>query len=82
MVVDPWNWVGKAASVPYDCMAAAAYGADGLIIEAHVNPKTGIGDDPKQAITPDVLARVIRDCKSIHAIHQQHHRAHAAAIAS
>jgi 3-deoxy-7-phosphoheptulonate synthase len=78
VIVDPSHSVGKAAYVPYACMAATAYGADGLIIEAHVNPKIGIGDDPKQAITPDVLARVIRDCKTIHAIQRQHHAAHVA----
>ena len=80
VVVDPSHSVGKAAYVPFACMAAAAYGADGLIIETHVNPKIGIGDDPKQAITPDVLARVIRDCKTIHAIHRQH--LHPVALAS
>jgi 3-deoxy-7-phosphoheptulonate synthase len=25
-----------------------------------VNPSHGIGDDPKQAVTPDVLASIIR----------------------
>ena len=74
IVVDPSHSVGKATYVPYACMAAAAYGADGLVIESHVNPKLGIGDDPKQAITPEVLAKVIRDCKTIHAIHDQHLR--------
>lgn len=74
VVVDPSHSVGKGTYVPFACMAAAAYGADGLIIETHVNPKVGIGDDPKQAITPDVLARVIRDCKTIHGIHHQHHQ--------
>jgi len=80
VVVDPSHSVGKGSYVPFACMAAAAYGADGLIIEAHVNPKLGIGDDPKQAITPDVLARVIRDCKTIHGIHRQH--LHPVALAS
>jgi 3-deoxy-7-phosphoheptulonate synthase len=75
VIVDPSHSVGKGTYVPFACMAAAAYGADGLIIESHVNPKAGIGDDPKQAITPDVLARVVRDCKTIHAIHRQHHPA-------
>jgi 3-deoxy-7-phosphoheptulonate synthase len=72
VVVDPSHSVGKAIYVPQACMAATAYGADGLVIECHVNPKAGIGDDPKQAITPEVLARVIRDCRTIHAIHAQH----------
>ena len=80
VIVDPSHSVGKGTYVPFACMAAAAYGADGLIIETHVHPKLGIGDDPKQAITPDVLARVVRDCKTIHALHRQHQ--HHVALAS
>ncbi|MBI3993268.1 MAG: 3-deoxy-D-arabino-heptulosonate 7-phosphate synthase [Candidatus Lambdaproteobacteria bacterium] len=68
VIVDPSHSVGKAAYVPFACMAAAAYGAHGLIVETHVNPKAGIGDDPKQAVTPDVLARIIRDARAIHAM--------------
>jgi 3-deoxy-7-phosphoheptulonate synthase len=60
VVVDPSHSVGKATYVPEAAMAAIAYGADGLCIESHVNPSHGIGDDPKQAVTPDVLASIIR----------------------
>lgn len=40
--------VGKAIYVPAAALAVA-YGADGLCIEAHVEPSKGIGDDPKGA---------------------------------
>jgi 3-deoxy-7-phosphoheptulonate synthase len=60
VVVDPSHAVGKASYVPACALAAIAYGADGLCIEAHVQPSKGIGDDPKQAVTPDVLAATIR----------------------
>jgi len=66
VLVDPSHSVGKASYVPFASLAAAAYGADGLIIESHVNPKSGIGDDPKQAVTPDALAKIITDSRSIH----------------
>ena len=66
VLVDPSHSVGKASYVPFASLAAAAYGADGLIIESHVNPKSGIGDDPKQAVTPDVLAKIIADSRAIH----------------
>lgn len=66
VVVDPSHSVGKAVYVPYAARAAVAYGADGLVIECHMEPKRGIGDDPKQAITPDQLARLIVDAKQIH----------------
>ena len=59
VVVDPSHSVGKASYVQACALAAVAYGADGLCIEAHVSPSHGIGDDPKQAVTPDVLAATI-----------------------
>jgi 3-deoxy-7-phosphoheptulonate synthase len=65
VVVDPSHSVGKATYVPACALAAVAYGADGLCIEAHVSPNQGIGDDPKQALTPDVLAETIRQAKQL-----------------
>lgn len=63
VVVDPSHSVGKASYVPACALAAVAYGADGLCIETHINPSHGIGDDPKQALTPEVLAKTIRQAK-------------------
>ena len=68
VVVDPSHSVGKAAYVPACALAAVAYGADGLCIESHVNPTQGIGDDPKQAITPEQLAETISQAKQIWAL--------------
>jgi 3-deoxy-7-phosphoheptulonate synthase len=65
VVVDPSHSVGKAAYVPACALAAVAYGADGLCIEAHVKPSEGIGDDPKQALTPGVLADTIRQARAL-----------------
>lgn len=65
VVVDPSHSVGKAAYVPACALAAIAYGADGLCIESHVNPTAGIGDDPKQAITPEALAALIVQAKAL-----------------
>jgi 3-deoxy-7-phosphoheptulonate synthase len=65
VVVDPSHSVGKAAYVPACALAAVAYGADGLCIEAHVNPSHGIGDDPKQALLPGVLADTISQAKQL-----------------
>jgi 3-deoxy-7-phosphoheptulonate synthase len=66
VIVDPSHSVGKANYVPNACLAAVGYGADGLLIETHVQPKSGLGDDPKQAITPKVLGEVIKDCREIY----------------
>ncbi|HVU23941.1 MAG TPA: 3-deoxy-D-arabino-heptulosonate 7-phosphate synthase [Opitutus sp.] len=65
VVVDPSHSVGKAAYVPAAALAAVAYGADGLCIEAHIEPTKGIGDDPKQALTPDVLKKTIAQAKAM-----------------
>ena len=68
VVVDPSHSVGKAIYVPACALAAVAYGADGLCIEAHVSPSHGLGDDPKQAVTPQVLAGLITQAKAVHAL--------------
>jgi len=72
VIVDPSHSVGKAQYVPFACLAAASYGADGIIVETHVAPRHGIGDDPKQAVTPDVLAKIIRDARAIHELQRPH----------
>ena len=65
VVVDPSHSVGKASYVAACALAAVAYGADGLCIEAHVSPSQGIGDDPKQALTPSVLAETIAQARQV-----------------
>lgn len=67
VVVDPSHSVGKAAYVPAAALAAVAYGADGLCIESHVSPSHGLGDDPKQSVTPKVLAELIIRARALHA---------------
>tara|TARA_S200002703_G_scaffold136724_1_gene126205 strand:- start:85 stop:1116 length:1032 start_codon:yes stop_codon:yes gene_type:complete len=59
VVCDPSHSTGRAAYVPAATLAAIAYGADGLAIEANVDPRKGIGDDPKQALDPDTLRSTI-----------------------
>ncbi|MCC5022620.1 MAG: 3-deoxy-D-arabino-heptulosonate 7-phosphate synthase [Candidatus Synoicihabitans palmerolidicus] len=68
VVVDPSHSVGRATYVPACSLAAVAYGADGLCIEAHVDPTKGMGDDPKQALTPEVLSDTIRQAKQLWAM--------------
>jgi 3-deoxy-7-phosphoheptulonate synthase len=70
VVVDPSHSVGKAVYVPAAALAAVAYGADGLCLEAHVSPNHGIGDDPKQALTPDALAETIRQARQLWSLRQ------------
>jgi 3-deoxy-7-phosphoheptulonate synthase len=65
VVVDPSHSVGKAAYVPACALAAVAYGADGLCLEAHVQPAKGIGDDPKQALAPAALAATVAQARQL-----------------
>jgi len=63
VIADPSHSVGRATYVPACALAAIAYGADGLVIESHIKPLSGIGDDPKQSITPPVLKNLIQDAR-------------------
>lgn len=65
VVVDPSHSVGKSVYVEACSMAAVAYGADGLCIEAHLDPLSGLGDDPKQSITPEAFKNLARKCRAI-----------------
>ena len=65
VIVDPSHSVGRAKYVPSAALAAIAYGADGVIIECHLDPQRGIGDDPKQSIKPQVLKQLITDIEAI-----------------
>ncbi|MDX6728145.1 MAG: 3-deoxy-7-phosphoheptulonate synthase [Baekduia sp.] len=61
VIVDPSHAAGRRALVQPLALAAAACGADGLIVECHPNPSQARCDGP-QAITldalPDFVARV------------------------
>ena len=52
VVVDPSHATGKAALVPSMALAAAACGADGIMIEVHNNPSCALCDGA-QSITPE-----------------------------
>ena len=61
IIIDPSHATGKAAYVAPLALAAAAVGADGLIIEVHNNPACAVCDGP-QSLTPeafDVLAKQV-----------------------
>ncbi|TVR48259.1 MAG: 3-deoxy-D-arabino-heptulosonate 7-phosphate synthase [Puniceicoccaceae bacterium] len=70
VVMDPSHAVGRSIYVEGCCLAAVAYGADGLCVEAHIKPAAGIGDDPKQAVTPEALARLVEKARAIWALRQ------------
>ncbi|MBR2048062.1 MAG: 3-deoxy-7-phosphoheptulonate synthase [Oscillospiraceae bacterium] len=59
VVVDPSHGTGKAYLVPPMAAAAAAAGADGIMIEVHNNPSKALCDGA-QSLTPDQFADLNR----------------------
>jgi len=64
LVVDPSHAAGHYSLVPAMAKAAVAAGADGLLIEAHPNPKEAMVDG-LQSLTPSDFARLMTELKSI-----------------
>ena len=58
VVVDPSHGTGHAHLVPAMCRAATAAGADGLLIECHIDPEHAVSDGA-QSITPKSLAELM-----------------------
>jgi 3-deoxy-7-phosphoheptulonate synthase len=64
VLVDPSHAAGKRAYVRSMARAAVAAGADGLLIEVHVDPDQATSD-AAQTITPDALDHILRDAEAI-----------------
>ena len=67
VIVDPSHAAGSADLVAPLALAAAAAGADGIIIECHYNPSKAILD-ARQTITPDELREIVSKCAQIRKI--------------
>ena len=52
VVIDPSHATGRATLVPPMAIAAAAAGADGIMVEVHNNPACALCDGP-QSLTPE-----------------------------
>jgi len=64
VVVDPSHATGKASLVAPMACAAAACGADGLMIEVHNNPTCALCDGA-QSLTPDQFDAVCKKVRKI-----------------
>jgi len=61
VIVDPSHAAGRRELVPSMALAAAAAGADGIIVEVHPDPEHAVCDGPQQLHTDgfaDLLRRV------------------------
>jgi len=64
VVIDPSQGTGHARLVSAMCRAAVAAGADGLLIEVHVDPEHAMTDGA-QSITPAALAELMASLRRI-----------------
>ena len=64
VIVDPSHGTGDARFVPSMARAAAAAGADGLLIEVHAAPELALSDG-KQALLPAEFAQLAADLRRI-----------------
>lgn len=60
VIVDPSHATGKRELVPTMSRASIAAGADGLIIETHIDPNNALCDG-RQSITPQELRKIARE---------------------
>ncbi len=64
VIVDPSHGTGDYRSVPPLARAAAALGADGLMIEVHPDPARALSDGP-QSLTPAKFAALMDSVRAI-----------------
>ncbi|NLZ60674.1 MAG: 3-deoxy-7-phosphoheptulonate synthase, partial [Lentisphaerae bacterium] len=67
VIIDPSHATGYAELVPSMSLAAAAAGADGLIVEVHNNPACALCDG-MQSLTPETFARLAPQAKQVSAL--------------
>ena len=64
VIVDPSHAAGNREMVPALCKAAAAVGADGLLVEVHPNPEMAMSDGA-QSLYPEQLSKLLSELKPI-----------------
>jgi 3-deoxy-7-phosphoheptulonate synthase len=64
IIVDPSHSTGKPELVAPMSKAAAACGADGIIVEVHNDPEKALSDG-EQSLTPDDFEKLIESLKPI-----------------
>ena len=67
IIVDPSHGTGKRDKVIPMARAAAAAGADGLMVEVHANPDRALSDGP-QALLPDQFDTLMGEVRAIAAL--------------
>ncbi|MEM4633793.1 MAG: 3-deoxy-7-phosphoheptulonate synthase [Candidatus Anstonellaceae archaeon] len=65
IIVDPSHGTGRVGLITPMSLAAAACGADGLIVEVHYKPEEALSDK-EQALTPAQFAELARKSRAVH----------------
>ncbi len=65
VIVDPTHSTGRVPLIQPMSLAAAACGADGLIVEVHRNPAEALSDK-EQALTPPQFAVLAKKARAVH----------------
>ena len=65
IIVDPSHAAGRVDLISAMSMAAVAAGADGLIVEVHINPAEAICDKD-QALTPQQFAEMLKKMRTLY----------------
>ena len=65
VIVDPSHATGRPELILPMALAAAAAGADGIIVEVHNNPAEALCDG-KQALTPQQFSKIAKDVRRLH----------------
>jgi 3-deoxy-7-phosphoheptulonate synthase len=64
ILVDPSHATGKVSLIPSMCMAALAAGADGILVEVHINPEEALCDK-EQSLTPGQFKEVMSRLRAL-----------------
>ncbi|MCX7857807.1 MAG: 3-deoxy-7-phosphoheptulonate synthase [Deltaproteobacteria bacterium] len=64
VIVDPSHAAGRASLVPSLSLAALAAGADGLMIEVHINPETALSDR-EQSLRPSEFENLMEKIRKL-----------------
>ena len=64
IIVDPSHATGRRELVPPMSRASIAAGAEGLIIESHLDPDNALCDG-RQSVTPEQLAGIVRSTRQL-----------------
>jgi 3-deoxy-7-phosphoheptulonate synthase len=64
VIVDPSHGTGKWSLVKPVAKAAVAAGADGVMVEVHINPQEALSDGP-QSLTPASFSELAREVREV-----------------